>query len=115
MLIAVCETHKLSLAQTWVPCKHRNIVAGGSSKKGSCIGNDFHSSWQDCMSTIVEACYATDPDMMEFQEACSEQHLLKGKVFLERHVHPINHIFQTMYQLSIRRSIHCCTMLACLA
>lgn len=79
VLIAVCETHKLPLAQTWVPCKHRNIVAGGSSKKGSCIGNDFHSGGQDCMSTIVEACYATDPDMLEFQEACSEQHLLKGQ------------------------------------
>ena len=41
--------------------------------------NDFPSCGKDCMSTIVEACYATDPDMLEFQEACSEQHLLKGK------------------------------------
>lgn len=79
VLIAVCETHKLPLAQTWVPCKHRNIVAGGSSKKGSCIGNDFHYDGQVCMSTIGEACYGTDPDMLEFQEACSEQHLLKGQ------------------------------------
>ena len=31
------------------------------------------------MSTIVEACYGTDPDKLEFQEACSEQHLLKGQ------------------------------------
>jgi len=79
VLIAVCETHKLPLAQTWVPCRHCNIVAGGRSNKGSCIGNDFHSGGQVCMSTIVEACYGTDSNMLGFQEACSEQHLLKGQ------------------------------------
>lgn len=79
VLIAVCETHKLPLAQTWVACRHRSIVAGGRSNKGSCTDNDFHSGGQVCMSTIDEACYGTDSNMLGFQVACSEQHLLKGQ------------------------------------
>ncbi|KAF9592719.1 hypothetical protein IFM89_016951 [Coptis chinensis] len=27
ILTMVCETHKLALAQTWVPCKHRGVLA----------------------------------------------------------------------------------------
>lgn len=79
VLKAVCETHKLPLAQTWVPCRHRSIVAGGRSSKGSCIDNDFHSGGQVCMFAIREAFYMTDSNMRGFQEACSEQHLLKGQ------------------------------------
>ncbi|XP_057839420.2 protein NLP6 [Cryptomeria japonica] len=79
ILTAVCQTHKLPLAQTWVPCRHRNVSTNGDDKKGSCIDIDGHSSGRVCMSTIAEACYVPDPQMFGFQEACSEQHLLKGQ------------------------------------
>ncbi|KAH9315611.1 hypothetical protein KI387_024238, partial [Taxus chinensis] len=79
VLTAVCETHKLPLAQTWVPCRHYKVCANGNDKKGSCIGVNNRSAGQVCMSTIVEACYVADARLRGFQEACSEQHLLKGQ------------------------------------
>ncbi|XXG71889.1 hypothetical protein AAC387_Pa07g1113 [Persea americana] len=69
VLRAVCETHRLPLAQTWVPC----IWQG---KKGS-----RHSSenYTNCVSTADIACYVTDPCIWGFHEACSEHHLLRGQ------------------------------------
>ncbi|KAF9619750.1 hypothetical protein IFM89_009092 [Coptis chinensis] len=41
ILTMVCETHKLALAQTWVPCKHRRVLAdGGGGVKKSCRSFD---------------------------------------------------------------------------
>ncbi|XP_011629046.2 LOW QUALITY PROTEIN: protein NLP1-like [Amborella trichopoda] len=69
VLKAVCETHRLPLAQTWVPC----IQHG---KKGS---RHTDESYKDCVSTADGACYVRDSEMTGFQEACSEHHLFKGQ------------------------------------
>ncbi|KVI07697.1 Phox/Bem1p [Cynara cardunculus var. scolymus] len=69
ILKSACETHNLPLAQTWVPC----IQQG----KGGCrhsAANVIH-----CISTVDSACYVNDPAFKDFQEACSEHHLLKGQ------------------------------------
>eukprot|EP01018_Ginkgo_biloba_P029407 Gb_03476 [translate_table: standard] len=87
VLTAVCEKHKLPLAQTWVPCQHHNVLADGDTKKGNCMRFGDSSVGQVCLSTIVEACYVTDASVLGFQEACAEQHLQKeqgvpGKAFV---------------------------------
>ncbi|KAM7513995.1 hypothetical protein LguiA_003578 [Lonicera macranthoides] len=69
LLRASCETFKLPLAQTWVPC----IQQG----KGGCRHSDENLG--NCVSTVDSACYVADPSIMPFQEACSEHHLLKGQ------------------------------------
>lgn len=69
VLKAVCETHSLPLAQTWITC----IQQG---KRGS-----RHSSenYNECVSTVDAACYVNDPSMSGFHEACSEHHLFRGQ------------------------------------
>lgn len=69
LLRCACETHKLPLAQTWVSCLQQN--------KSGCRHND--ENYIHCVSTIDDACYLGDPTVREFQEACSEHHLLKGQ------------------------------------
>ncbi|XP_013585975.1 protein NLP4 isoform X2 [Brassica napus] len=69
LLRCACETHKLPLAQTWVSCLQQS--------KSGCRHND--ENYIHCVSTIDEACYLGDPTVREFQEACSEHHLLKGQ------------------------------------
>ncbi|KAF9616647.1 hypothetical protein IFM89_030881 [Coptis chinensis] len=50
ILTMVCETHKLALAQTWVPCKHRRVLAdGGGGVKKSCRSFDGSCMGQVCM------------------------------------------------------------------
>ncbi|KAI7727386.1 hypothetical protein M8C21_022919, partial [Ambrosia artemisiifolia] len=69
ILKSACETHKLPLAQTWVPC----IQQGKDGSRHSDT-NLIH-----CISTMDPACYVRDPSFKDFQEACSEHHLLKGQ------------------------------------
>ncbi|GFY86296.1 plant regulator RWP-RK family protein [Actinidia rufa] len=69
VLRSACGTHQLPLAQTWVPC----IQQG---KEGSRHSDENHTR---CVSTVDSACYVTDLRMQDFQEACSEHHLLKGE------------------------------------
>ncbi|CAH8337069.1 unnamed protein product [Eruca vesicaria subsp. sativa] len=69
LLRCACETHNLPLAQTWVSCLHQT--------KTGCRHND--DSYIHCISTIDDACYVGDPTVLEFHEACSEHHLLKGQ------------------------------------
>ncbi|XP_010266179.1 PREDICTED: protein NLP4 [Nelumbo nucifera] len=69
VLKAVCETYKLSLAQTWVPCTQQG--------KGGCRHSD--ENYAVCVSTVDSACYVTDPQMWGFHEACSEHHLFRGQ------------------------------------
>lgn len=69
VLKSACVTHKLPLAQTWVPC----IQQG----KGGCRHSD--ENYIHCVSTVDSACYVADPHIRGFQEACSEHHLLKGQ------------------------------------
>ncbi|KAF8410302.1 hypothetical protein HHK36_002828 [Tetracentron sinense] len=69
VLRSVCETHRLPLAQTWVPC----IQQG----KEGCQHSD--ENYAHCVSSVDSACYVTDPHFWDFQEACSQHHLLRGQ------------------------------------
>ncbi|XP_058090613.1 protein NLP4-like isoform X2 [Magnolia sinica] len=69
VLRTVCETHRLPLAQTWVPC----IQQG----KEGCRHSD--ENYTNCVSTWDIACYGTDPRIWGFHEACSEHHLFRGQ------------------------------------
>lgn len=69
VLRAVCETHGLPLAQTWVPCMQQG-------KKGSRHSDE---NYINCVSTLDIACYVKDPHMWDFHEACSEHHLFRGQ------------------------------------
>lgn len=76
LMKAVCETHRLPLAQTWVPCIQQG--KGGS--------RHTDENYANCISTVDAACYVTDPHIWGFHEACSEHHLLRdqgivGKAF----------------------------------
>lgn len=66
---SACSSHRLPLAQTWVPC----IQQG----KEGCRHSDENLS--QCVSTVDSACFVADPRMKDFHEACSEHHLLKGQ------------------------------------
>nr|XP_043634691.1 protein NLP5-like [Erigeron canadensis]XP_043634692.1 protein NLP5-like [Erigeron canadensis] len=69
ILKSACKTHNLPLAQTWVPC----IQQG----KGGCRHSE--TNLIHCISTVDPACYVHDSRFKDFQEACSEHHLLKGE------------------------------------
>lgn len=75
----VCETYKLPLAQTWVPCRHRSVLAGGGGLRKSCSSFDGSCMGQVCMSTTDVAFYVVDAHMWGFREACAEHHLQKGQ------------------------------------
>ncbi|XVE58107.1 hypothetical protein DITRI_Ditri04bG0143500 [Diplodiscus trichospermus] len=79
ILTVVCETHKLPLAQTWVPCRHRSVLAYGGGLKKSCTSFDGSCMGQVCMSTTDVAFYVVDAHMWGFREACLEHHLQKGQ------------------------------------
>lgn len=79
ILTVVCEAHKLPLAQTWVPCMHRNVLAYGGGLKKSCTSFDGSCMEQVCMSTTDVAVYIVDAHMWGFREACVEHHLQKGQ------------------------------------
>ena len=74
-----CETHKLPLAQTWVPCMHRSVLANGGGLKKSCTSFDGSCNDQVCMSITDLAFYVVDAHMWGFREACLEHHLQKGQ------------------------------------
>lgn len=69
VLASVCKTHRLPLAQTWVPC----IQQG----KGGCRHSD--ENYAHCVSTVDAACFVADLDILGFHEACSEHHLFQGQ------------------------------------
>ncbi|GLJ16042.1 hypothetical protein SUGI_0266360 [Cryptomeria japonica] len=78
VLTAVCQTHKLPLAQTWVPCRHCNMqLDGGMDGKSSDTQNG--SLGQTFLSLQDRACYVNDPVMKGYKDACSEYHLEKGQ------------------------------------
>ena len=79
VLTEVCETYKLPLAQTWVPCRHRSVLAYGGGVKKSCSSFDGSCMGQVCMSTTDVAFYVVDAHMWGFREACAERHLQKGQ------------------------------------
>ncbi|KAF8113692.1 hypothetical protein N665_0046s0042 [Sinapis alba] len=69
LLRCACETHKLPLAQTWVSCLQQT--------KSGCRHND--ENYIHCISTIDDTCYVGNTTVLQFHEACSEHHLLKGQ------------------------------------
>lgn len=75
----VCETHKLPLAQTWIACRHRNVLTDGGGFKKTCSSFDGSCMGQVCMSTTDVAYYVVDAHMWGFREACAEHHLQKGQ------------------------------------
>ncbi|MFS8003348.1 putative transcription factor Nin-like family [Helianthus anomalus] len=79
VLAAVCETHNFPLAQTWVPCRHRSVLAYGGGFKKSCSSFDGSCMGQVCMSTTDVAFYVVDAHMWGFRDACAEHHLQKGQ------------------------------------
>ncbi|KAF8028054.1 hypothetical protein BT93_E0846 [Corymbia citriodora subsp. variegata] len=79
ILTVICETHKLPLAQTWVPCQHRSVLAHGGGLKKNCSSFDGSCMGQVCMSTTDVAFYVVDAHMWGFREACVEHHLQKGQ------------------------------------
>lgn len=79
ILTVVCETHKLPLAQTWVPCRHRSVLVQGGGLKKICSSFDGSCMGQVCMSTTDVAFYVVDGHMWGFHEACAEHHLQQGQ------------------------------------
>ncbi|XP_058769804.1 protein NLP7-like [Vicia villosa] len=79
ILTVVCETHNLPLAQTWVPCRHRSVLAHGGGFKKSCSSFDGSCMGQVCMSTTEVAAYIIDAHLWGFREACVEHHLQHGQ------------------------------------
>uniref|UniRef100_A0A803L576 Uncharacterized protein n=1 Tax=Chenopodium quinoa TaxID=63459 RepID=A0A803L576_CHEQI len=79
VLTELCETYKLPLAQTWVPCRHRCVLAYGGGPKQSCSSFDGSCIEQVSLSTSDVAFYVVDAHMWGFREACAEHHLQKGQ------------------------------------
>ncbi|KAJ1399216.1 RWP-RK domain [Sesbania bispinosa] len=79
ILTVVCETHNLPLAQTWVPCRHRSVLAHGGGLKKSCSSFDGYCMGQVCMSITEVAFYVIDAHTWGFHEACVEHHLQQGQ------------------------------------
>ncbi|KAG4395085.1 hypothetical protein AAZX31_20G147300 [Glycine max] len=79
ILTVVCETHNLPLAQTWIPCKHRSVLAQGGGVKKSCSSFDGRCMGKVCMSTTDIAFYIIDAHLWGFREACVEHHLQQGQ------------------------------------
>ncbi|KAJ7967075.1 Nodule inception protein [Quillaja saponaria] len=69
VLTSVCETHRLPLALTWVPCAQQ------------CKGGCRHSNenYVCFVSTVDTACFVGDLDVVGVQESCSEYHLFRGQ------------------------------------
>lgn len=87
ILTVVCETHNLPLAQTWIPCKHRSVLAQGGGVKKICSSFDGSCMGKVCMSTTDVAFYIIDAHLWGFREACVEHHLqqsqgVAGRAFL---------------------------------
>ncbi|XP_027363208.1 protein NLP6-like isoform X2 [Abrus precatorius] len=79
ILTVVCETHNLPLAQTWVPCRHRSVLAQGGGLKKICSSFDGSCMGKVCMSTTDIAFYIIDAHLWGFREACVEHHLQQGQ------------------------------------
>ncbi|XP_062086550.1 protein NLP2-like [Humulus lupulus] len=61
VLVSVCKTHRIPLAQTWAPC-HQQGHAG--------------ENYARCVSS---ASLVSDLELLGFHEACSQHHLFRGQ------------------------------------
>lgn len=85
VLTTVCETHKLPLAQTWVPCRHSNLAVDENLSKKSYKTSNKNTG-RICLSTQDMAYYVRDSRLLGYRDACSEYHLdvgqgIPGKTF----------------------------------
>ncbi|KAH9315001.1 hypothetical protein KI387_023628 [Taxus chinensis] len=78
VLTAVCQTHKLPLAQTWIPCRHCNLQID-EDMDGNSSGTRNGNLGQTFLSLEDRACYVNDPVMQGYRDACSEYHLETGQ------------------------------------
>ncbi|KAG0610565.1 hypothetical protein M758_7G075800 [Ceratodon purpureus] len=90
VLTAVCETHKLPLAQTWVPACNSGstnikIHQNGSKRIRSEPGSGLSRSTSSCpcsneiLRTGDGPCYVSDGRIWGFRRACLEHSLEKGQ------------------------------------
>lgn len=88
VLTAVCETHKLPLAQTWVPGSHQGVDTSNNIKKArdekgdgsnSKSSNSSHGGSQVCLRTGNGPHYVNEDRMWGFRQACLEHFLEKGQ------------------------------------
>ncbi|CAM6050620.1 unnamed protein product [Sphagnum compactum] len=81
VLTAVCETHKLPLAQTWVPGSHQ-VIDDSSGKtqieKGVSSSTSSHGN-RVFLRTGDGPHYLTDHNLQGFRHACLEHFLEKGQ------------------------------------
>ncbi|KAL0726051.1 hypothetical protein Bca4012_022144 [Brassica carinata] len=68
-LTSVCRSYDLPLALTWAPCARQG--RGGTRHSDE--------NFSECVSTVDSACFVLDQQSHNFQEACSEHHLLQGE------------------------------------
>lgn len=78
VLTAICETYKLPLAQTWVPCRHSSLPGDENLNKKSCKTSN-KSTGRICLSTQDMAYYVRDSHLLGYWDACSEYHLDVGQ------------------------------------
>ena len=90
VLTAVCETHKLPLAQTWVPAcspgsTNIKIHQNGSKRMRSEHGSGLSRSTSSCLCSSENLrtgdgpCYVSDGRIWGFRRACLEHSLEKGQ------------------------------------
>ncbi len=92
VLTAVCETHKLPIAQTWVPASQynssaANVLVHNGSKRVRFDIDDGCNCYNTCLSsgksmslrTGDGPCYVSDGRMWGFRRACLEHAMEKGQ------------------------------------
>ncbi|MCD7462529.1 Protein nlp7 [Datura stramonium] len=82
---------------TWVPCRHRSVLADGGGLRKSCSSFDGSCMGQICMSTTDVSFYVVDARMWGFREACVEHHLQKDRGVAGRAYASRNHAFVKIY------------------
>jgi hypothetical protein len=92
VLTAVCETHKLPIAQTWVPASQynssaANVLVHNGSKRVRFDIDDGCNCYNTCLSSRKSMslrtgdgpCYVSDGRMWGFRRACLEHAMEKGQ------------------------------------
>ena len=84
VLTAVCETHKLPLAQTWIPgcnCSCADMKNQNDENGGTCVSHS--NSMSPCSSFTLRTrdgpCYVSDGRMWGFRRACLEHSMEKDQ------------------------------------
>ncbi|MCO5564825.1 hypothetical protein L7F22_018493 [Adiantum nelumboides] len=78
VLLAVCGIHKLSLAQTWVPCRLYCIPGGSQMNESSFTSLASYDSSRIGLFTGDTPYCLNDTRIKEFRQACSQHCLERG-------------------------------------